>query len=186
MTRGPIPTIALSCSVVFLTTVGAALLTRAQSAPAPAPSPGALADGSTLLPNGWRLAPAGRHLTVGDLPLNVVQSPDSRYLIITNNGLAKPSFSVVDVASWTIKNTTQLESAWYGLVWHPDGTKLYSAGDKAREVEQIVDHAHHRRRAAMNLRRHLVHLLRRGRTNCQQFGVAMDERERRPQLVRDG
>ena len=104
------------------------LQTGAQSAPVPAPSPGTLADGSTLLPNGWRLAPAGRHLTVGDLPLNVVQSPDSRYLIITNNGLAKPSFSVVDVASWTIKNTTPLESAWYGLVWHPDGTKLYSAG----------------------------------------------------------
>ena len=101
-------------------------------------SPGALADGSTLLPNGWRLAPAGRHLTVGDLPLNVVQSPDSRYLIITNNGLAKPSFSVVDVASWTIKNTTQLESAWYGLVWHPDGTKLYSAGAGQNNVQEFT------------------------------------------------
>jgi hypothetical protein len=90
---------------------GAALLTRAQSAPPQASSPGALADGSTLLPSGWRLAPAGRHLMIGDLPLNVVQSPDSRYLIVTNNGLAKPSFSVVDVANWTVKSTMPLEHA---------------------------------------------------------------------------
>ncbi len=31
---------------------------------------------SVLLPNGWRIAPAGRHLAVGDLPLAMVESPD--------------------------------------------------------------------------------------------------------------
>ena len=69
----------LACAVLLAIVSGAALLTRAQSAPPQASSPGALADGSTLLPNGWRLAPAGRHLMLGDLPLNLVQSPDSRY-----------------------------------------------------------------------------------------------------------
>ena len=108
-------------------------MTRAQSAPPQASSPGALADGSTLLPNGWRLAPAGRHLMIGDLPLNLVQSPDGRYLIVTNNGLAKPSFSVIDIANWTVKSTMPLEHAWYGLVWHPDGTKLYVGGGGAEQ-----------------------------------------------------
>jgi len=117
---------------------GTALLTRAQSAPRLDAVPGALADGSTLLSNGWRLAPAGRHLAVGDLPLNVVQSPDSRYLIVSNNGLAKPSFSIVDVASWTIKSTTPLDHAWYGLAWHPDGTKLYSAGGGQNNVQEFT------------------------------------------------
>ena len=51
---------------------GSALLSRAQSGAPVAQSPGALSDGTTLLPNGWRLAPAGKHLMVGDLPLNVI------------------------------------------------------------------------------------------------------------------
>ena len=61
------------------------------------------------MPNGWRIAPAGRHVTVGDLPLNIVQSADSRYLVVTNNGLDKPTLSVVDVASWSVKNTVTID-----------------------------------------------------------------------------
>ncbi|HEV8118357.1 MAG TPA: hypothetical protein VGQ32_07525, partial [Thermoanaerobaculia bacterium] len=39
--------------------------------------------GSTLLPNGWRIKPAGKHMTVGDLPLAMAPSPDGRYLVVT-------------------------------------------------------------------------------------------------------
>src|SRR3989454_2550576 len=34
--------------------------------------PGSLPDGSTLLPSGWRIRPAGRAVPVGTLPLNLV------------------------------------------------------------------------------------------------------------------
>ena len=111
-------------------------LLRAQHAPAAALSPGAQADGSTLLPSGWRLTPAGRHLMVGDLPLNAVQSPDSRYLIVANNGLAKPSLSVIDVASWTIKSTTIVDGAWLGLAWHPS---RHAALSERREPEHVQE-----------------------------------------------
>ena len=30
-----------------------------------------MADGTTLLPNGWRIQPAGKHVRVGDMPLNL-------------------------------------------------------------------------------------------------------------------
>jgi DNA-binding beta-propeller fold protein YncE len=105
--------------------------------PAPA-SPGAMADGSMLLPTGWRLAPAGKQIVVSDLPLNLVQSPDSRYLIVTNNGLAKPSLSIIDIANWSIKNTIALDHAWLGLAWHPDGTRLYSAGASQNTVQEFT------------------------------------------------
>src|SRR4051812_18125597 len=62
-----------------------ALRTIAQSAPPAAALPGALSDGTTMLPNGWRLQPAGRHVKVGDMPLNVTQTPDSKYLVVTSN-----------------------------------------------------------------------------------------------------
>lgn len=138
MRRPRLRTQALSYTALLVAVAGTALLTRAQSGPLPSALPGPLTDGSTLLHSGWRLAPAGRHLAVGNLPLNVLQSPDSRYLIVTNNGLAKPSFSIVDVASWTIKSTMQLDHAWYGLAWHPDGTKLYSAGGGQNSVQEFT------------------------------------------------
>jgi len=126
-------------SLLFLS-IGSlsAFLTRAQSSTPPAAAvPGAQADGSLMLANGWRVSPVGRQLGVGTMPLNVVQSPDSRYLIVTNNGLAHPSFSIIDIASWTIKNTTSLDSAWYGLTWHPDGKRLYSAGGGQNSVQEF-------------------------------------------------
>ena len=49
---------------------------RWRSRPRTAPRwPGYQGDGVTLLPNGWRIAPEGRHVTVGDLPMNLVPSP---------------------------------------------------------------------------------------------------------------
>src|SRR6185369_7526618 len=67
--------------------------------------PGSQADGSVLLSNGWKVAPTGKSLPVGPMPLNVVLSPDNKYAIVTNNGIAKPSFTIVDLAKWTIKGT---------------------------------------------------------------------------------
>src|SRR3954471_14954736 len=61
----------------------------------PATRPGPQGGGVTLLPNGWRIAPAARHITMGDLPLAMVESADGRYLIVSNDGYAKPTLSVV-------------------------------------------------------------------------------------------
>ena len=115
----------------------ATLRTVAQSLAPPAPLPGNMTDGTTMLPNGWRIQPAGKHLRVGDLPLNLVHTPDSKYLIVTSNGLAKPGFSIIDIASWTVKSTMTLDNAWYGLAWHPDGTRLYSSGANQNNVQEF-------------------------------------------------
>ena len=129
---------ALSALVLILTVSGwTALRTRAQAAPPTAAVPGSMGDGSTMLPNGWRLLPAGKHVKVGDMPLNLVQTPDSKYLIVISNGLAKPAFHVIDIASWTVKSTMPLDSAWLGLTWHPDGTRLYSAGAAQNNVQEF-------------------------------------------------
>ena len=56
----------------------------AQSATPPATSPvpastqrpGVQGRGVTLLPNGWRISPAGRHLQAGDFPLAMTATPD--------------------------------------------------------------------------------------------------------------
>src|SRR6187431_2097297 len=65
--------------------------------------PGALGGGVTLLPNGWRIAPAGKHIPIGDLPLAMVLSPDGHQLVVTNNGYQKPTLRVVDLDRQTVK-----------------------------------------------------------------------------------
>jgi DNA-binding beta-propeller fold protein YncE len=129
----------LAFTALFLAVVATAILTRAQSTPQSRTAvPGKLSDGTTLLPNGWRIAAAGRHLPTGTLPLNLVISPDGRYAIITNNGVNRPSLTVIDIATWSVKSTFLVDQAWYGLAWHPDGTKLYSAGAGQNNVQEFT------------------------------------------------
>jgi DNA-binding beta-propeller fold protein YncE len=112
----------------------AATAPRANEPPA---RPGAQGGGTTLLPNGWRIAPAGRHVSVGDLPLAMVESPDGRYLIVSNDGYAKPTLTVVDVARLNVKSRLPLDNAWLGLAWHPDGKRLFSSGGGESSVREL-------------------------------------------------
>jgi DNA-binding beta-propeller fold protein YncE len=114
------------------------VVARAQTTPTQVYAvPGAQADGSVLLSNGWKVAPTGKSLSIGPMPLNVVLSPDNKYAIVTNNGISRPAFTVVDLAKWTIKSVVTIDDAWLGLVWHPDGTKLYSAGAVKNNVQEF-------------------------------------------------
>ncbi len=125
--------IALTCAVVVAASVGSV----ARLAPAPPSWPGITANGVALLPNGWRLQPAGRHLLVGDLPLAMVESPDGNFLVVTNNGYAKPTLTVVDLRRGYVSSKVTVEHAWLGLAWHPDGRRLLSSGAGQTTVNEF-------------------------------------------------
>ncbi len=118
--------------VIVLLTFGVCVIaivgSIAQRGAGPSPHPGRQADGATLLPNGWRIAPAGRHVQVGDLPLNMATSADGRFLVITNNGWTRPTLTVFDTKNEQVTGRVNVDNAWLGLAWSPDGTHLYSAG----------------------------------------------------------
>ncbi|HWF84808.1 MAG TPA: SMP-30/gluconolactonase/LRE family protein, partial [Vicinamibacterales bacterium] len=99
--------------------------------------PGVLGQGVTLLPNGWRIAPAGRHVQVGDLPLAMVESPDGRLLLIANNGYARPTITIVDREHEYVRDTVPLDHAWLGMAWHPDGKRLYVSGAGNNTVHEM-------------------------------------------------
>ncbi len=99
--------------------------------------PGVLGQGVTLLPNGWRIAPAGRHVQVGDLPLAMVESPDGRLLLIVNNGYAAPTITIVDREHEYVRETVPLDHAWLGMAWHPDGKRLYVSGAGNNTVHEM-------------------------------------------------
>lgn len=124
--------------ITFLALATSGLVTVAQRAAPPPRRPGTLGNGVTQLPNGWRIAPTGRHAVIGDLPLNMVWSPDGRYLIVTNNGWSKPTLTIFDTANFYIRSTVSLEHAWLGLAWHPDGKRLYSSGAAQNVVNELT------------------------------------------------
>ena len=125
--------IALAC-IMF---VSAAVGTVARLAPAPPAWPGSLGNGVTLLPNGWKIQPAGRHMGIGDLPLAMVESPDGNYLVVTNNGHAKPTLTIVDLKRGYVASKTNMDHAWLGLAWHPDGRRVYSSGAGQTTVNEF-------------------------------------------------
>ncbi len=125
----------LSGSLAILTVVAAAIVSG-DGAPPPV-WPGALGGGVTLLPNGWKIAPAGHHLQVGDLPLAMIESPDGRALLVATNGYAKPTVTVVDLRHEYVTGSVVLDHAWLGLAWHPDGQRLYVSGAGNTTVHEM-------------------------------------------------
>ncbi len=126
----------LVAGILFFTSI-VVLVPRAQRGAVPAARPGALGAGVTLLPNGWKIAPAGEHMAIGDLPLNMVLAPDGRHLIVTNNGYAKPTLTIVDLQNRYVKARVPVDHAWLGLAWHPDGRRLYSSGAGENTVNEF-------------------------------------------------
>jgi YVTN family beta-propeller protein len=87
-------------------------------------------DGNgVLLPDGWKVTPAGRQLESGDMILSAQVSPDGKLLAFTNSGYTRHQFHIVDLATEKEIATIPLDRAWEGLAWSPNGKRvLISAG----------------------------------------------------------
>ncbi len=76
--------------------------------------PGPQRDGTTLLPSGWRIRPAGRQVPVGTLPLNLVTLSDGS-ILVTNNGHGENGLMRIDPIAGQVTWRARLPAAWLGL-----------------------------------------------------------------------
>ncbi len=95
-----------------------------------APSTSDLASGSEArrLPTGAHLDPAGRITDVGSFPLAMVPSPDGRQLVLLLNGYRDQGIEIVDRGTGLVTQTLVQPAAFIGLVFSPDGKRLYASG----------------------------------------------------------
>jgi YVTN family beta-propeller protein len=100
--------------------------------------PGKIAPtGQVLLPNGWKLSPAGRTLALGamsDLPLNLQISRSGRLMAVTNNGQSTQSVQLIDPENEKVLDEKEVKRSWYGIAFSPDEKHLYASGGYDNDV----------------------------------------------------
>jgi len=90
--------------------------------------------GQVLLPNGWKLSPAGTSLPLGDLPLNIQLSASGRLLAVTNNGQSTQSIQLIDPKNEKLLDEKVISKSWYGLTFSHDEKVLYVSGGNDNRI----------------------------------------------------
>jgi DNA-binding beta-propeller fold protein YncE len=80
------------------------------------------------LPNGWHLSPAGKMLSIGDLPLNIAVAPSEKIAAVTNNGQSVQSIQLIDLEKQVIIDSVVIGKSWLGLTFSYDSKYLYASG----------------------------------------------------------
>jgi len=101
-----------------------------------AQKPGRTGEGY-LLPNGWRITPAGKAIHTEDMVLNILPTPDSRGVVAVHSGFNPHGLVLIDGKTDEVVQRIPLPTTWMGMAWHPDGTNLYVSGGNNKGAEGI-------------------------------------------------
>ena len=100
--------------------------------------PGPQADGSVLLPTGWRIQPAGAQIPLDTLPMATAISADGKFLLVLNAGYKPPSISVLSTAPMREIARVPVADAWLGMTLAPGGKMLYVGGGARGSVYEFT------------------------------------------------
>jgi YVTN family beta-propeller protein len=81
-----------------------------------------------VLPNGWTITPAGRQVTLTDLPLNIRPLADNKHALVATNGYNKHELSLVELDGGRIVDKQTVKQSWFGLALTPDAKRLWWSG----------------------------------------------------------
>jgi YVTN family beta-propeller protein len=88
-------------------------------------------DAGFLLPNGWRLTPAGSQVPLADLPLNILVSADSKQAFVATSGYNAHELTVVNLDSREKVAAESVRQSWFGLATDGAGRFWWSGGGDA-------------------------------------------------------
>jgi YVTN family beta-propeller protein len=120
--------------------VALALSVSADDKPKPQTA-GANAKGF-LLPNGWTLTPAGKHVVLTDLPLNIIPLADSKHALVATSGYNKHELSLVDLSTQKVVDQQTVRESWFGLALSPKEDRVWWSGGGANMLHtfDLTDH----------------------------------------------
>ena len=122
----------MSCALVLVSMTGAfgALAVFEHARPQ--------SDGTAITSYGWHVTPAGQQTTVGERPYGMALSPDGRWLVVSNDGVAVQSVMLVEASTGQVRDTISYpapEAVFLGVGFSPDSSRAYVSGgvnDKVR------------------------------------------------------
>ena len=90
--------------------------------------------GTVTLPNGWRIAPAGKHVKLpGDLPMKMISVDAGSRVLVLTAGFHDHSLSVMDPRTAKLAATLDVVKAWDGMAFDAaTGTVYVSGGGRAK------------------------------------------------------
>ncbi|HEX4072645.1 MAG TPA: beta-propeller fold lactonase family protein, partial [Planctomycetaceae bacterium] len=109
------------------------LLNAAPSSQEQKPATAGPTERGFLLPNGWTLTPAGKHVVLTDLPLNIVPLADSHRALVATSGYNKHELSLIDLEQQKVIAREAVAESWFGLAVSRDqGHIWWSGGGRGR------------------------------------------------------
>jgi YVTN family beta-propeller protein len=97
---------------------------------------GPTADGF-LLPNGWTISPAGRHVVLTDLPLNILPLAGSGSALVATSGYNKHELSLVNLADAALTARATVRQSWFGLATDPEQKTVYWSGGGGNVIHRF-------------------------------------------------
>ena len=91
-------------------------------------------DNGFLLPNGWKLTPAGDQVPLTDLPLNIIPLADGRRALVATSGFNAHELAVVDLSTKQILSKQTVRQSWFGLAVDDALGKVWWSGGGARMI----------------------------------------------------
>jgi YVTN family beta-propeller protein len=95
-------------------------------------------DAGYVLPNGWRLTPAGQQIILTDLPLNIRITPDGKYALVATNGYNAHELTAIDLATREKVSVETAPQSWFGLATDEKMSRLWWSGGGAAVIHTFA------------------------------------------------
>ncbi len=90
-----------------------------------------------LLPNGWKLTPAGKQIGLAALPLNIIPLAKSNQVIVTTDGFNEHRLSLIDLDQQKIISSVEVNQSWFGLQTDEKQERFWWSGGGGNRLHQI-------------------------------------------------
>src|SRR5437667_2068493 len=95
-----------------------------------------LDGGQVLLPNGWKITPAGRATKLpGDMPERMLFTPDGRHVLINTGGFNEHGISLLDTETGKLLQHVAVPRTFVGMCIDPAGTRVYLSGGQTADMK---------------------------------------------------
>ena len=84
-----------------------------------------------LLFNGWGVTPAGRSVTMSDMPLKMIMAPDRKRLVAVSGGVSNTGLTLIDPQEHRVTQFLPLKQSWNGLAFNKRGNQIFVTGARS-------------------------------------------------------